>query len=128
VNADVAIDMLDRSLARDGEDIVLRRVYGTAPAQTSKDVSVRALVRAFSAEEIASGIAQTDSKVILSPTEITTAGWPQGEAPSATVSIPSLPRANDKCVIAGRVRNVLAPVRPFFIGSSLVRIELRVAG
>lgn len=119
---------LDSALARSGTNITLRRVIGAAPNLINIDVDARAMVRAASSEEIAGGIAMTDSIVIISPTEIANAQWPGGELPSVTVVNPSLPRANDKCIIEGRVRNILAPVKPIYIGDELVRIELRVAG
>lgn len=119
---------LDGALARSGTDVTLRRVVGAAPNLINIDVDLRAMVRAASAEEIASGIAMTDSIVIISPTEIANAQWPGGELPSATVVNPSLPRPNDKIIIEGRVRNVLSPVKPIYIGEELVRIELRVSG
>jgi hypothetical protein len=109
---------LDDALAEYGADIVLRRVTGVAPSTTNIDVTVRAAVRSFQPQELVGGIMQTDSRVIISPTQITAAAWP-GDG--------TLPRANDKLVIAGRVRNVKV-VDPIYLGDDLVRIEMAVAG
>lgn len=109
---------LDDALAEYGADVVLRRISGTAPSTTNTDVTVRAAIRSFQPQELVGGIVQTDSRVIISPTQITAAGWP-GDG--------TLPRPNDRLVIAGRVRNVKV-VDPIYIGDELVRIEMAVAG
>lgn len=121
------IAALDAHLAIAGSDIKLRRVVGGAPNLVNVDVTVRAAVRSYQPTELVNGISQTDSKVIISPTQIARAQWPGGELPSATVVDPSLPRRNDKLVVAGRVRNVEA-VDPFYIADELVRIEMRILG
>lgn len=112
---------LDAALARAGmEDVVLRRTSGVAPSVTNYDVTVRAAVRSYSPSELVGGIAETDRLVIISPTQILAANWPNG-APE------NIPRRLDKVVIAGAVNNVES-VNPIFIGSELVRIEMRVRG
>lgn len=122
------IDVLDRALTRSGQTIVLRRLYGQAPNVVNVDSpNIRAGVRSPSNEELSAGYAQTDSVVILSPTDLASAQWPGGELPSATVADPTLPRRNDKAIIDGRIRNVEL-VKPFVVGNVLVRIELRVLG
>lgn len=122
------IDALDRALAKAGQTIVLRRLYGQAPNVVNVDSpAIPAAVRSPSNEELAAGYAQTDSVVILSPTGIADAQWPGGELPSATVADPSMPRRNDKVVIDVRARNVEL-VKPFVVGGELVRIEMRVLG
>ncbi len=93
---------------------MLRRQTSTSPV-TYVDVAVRAVVTGYQPEELAGGIAQTDSRVILSPLEIEAAAWP------------GPPRKGDKAVIQGRVRNVEA-VHVRRIGEQAVRIELRVLG
>ena len=121
------LSLLNRDLAREGQQVTLRRVSGVAPSTTNVDVSVRAFVRSPTSSELDSGVAQTDSMVIMSPTEIATAGWPAGESASSTVADPSLPRRDDKILISGRWRNV-EHVNPFVIDDTLVRIELQVRG
>lgn len=121
------IEALDAALERAGADIILRRVVGTAPNTISIDVTVRAAVRSYQAAELVGDIKQTDSKVIISPTQIAQAQWPGGELPSATVVDPSLPRKLDKMVIDGRVRTIEV-VDPFYVNDVLVRLEMRVLG
>jgi hypothetical protein len=113
------IAALDEALAAVGEDIILRRVNGEDPNTTNVDVTCRAVVRSFEPEELVGGIAQTASRVIVSPSEIEAAGWPG--------SSPNIPRRLDQVIIAGRVRDIEA-VDPIHVGSRLVRIELRVLG
>lgn len=122
-----AIAMLDRFLETDGKDCILRRVYGTAGNIIVSDVTVRAKVSAYSETELVGGIVQTDSRVIMSPSQITAAQWPGGELTSSSVPDPTLPRRNDKLIVDGRVRNVEF-VNPADIGGTLVRIEMRIAG
>lgn len=119
---------LDADLAIVGEDIVLRRTYGQAPRTNYVDVPMRASVRSYSPVELVGGINQTDSKVIISPTDIAQAQWPGGELPSATVVDPHLPRITDSIIIAGRKRSI-AVVDPIYgKDNELLRIELRALG
>jgi hypothetical protein len=111
------IAALDAALVAVGEDIVLRRVIGEDPNTTNVDVTCRAVVRTFEPEELVGGIAQTMSKVIISPSEINAAGWPG--------SGPNLPQRLDQVVIAGRVKDI-ETVDPIYVRGVLVRIELRV--
>ncbi len=113
------IAALDEALATVGEDIVLRRVTGEDPNTTNVDVICRAVVRTFEPEELVGGIAQTVSRIIVSPSAIEAAGWPG--------SGPNIPRRLDQVIIAGRVRDIEA-VDPIHVGGRLVRIELRVLG
>jgi hypothetical protein len=119
------IAALDAALAQAGEDAILRRIVGTAPNTINIDVVVRASVRSFQPVELVGGISQTDSHVIISPTQIANAQWPGGELPSPTVANPTLPRINDRLIINGRVRSIQV-VDPIYIGGELVRIEMRV--
>lgn len=122
------IASLDAHLRARGTDVTLRRVTGSAPSTTNHDVNVRAAVRSYTAEELVGDVKQTDSHVIISPTQILAAGWPgTGEVASATVADPSLPRRLDKLVIAGRVRAIEA-VDPIYVNNELVRVEMRVLG
>lgn len=122
------IARLDRSLAKNGEWITLRRVVGTTNS-INIDVKCRAFVRAFRPEELIGTISQTDSQVILSPTQIDEAQWPGGQpvSSSAFVPDPRIPKINDKCLIQGRVRNITFS-KPILVDGELARIELTVAG
>lgn len=134
---DAAVSMLNSQLAKHGEDIELIRTTGlTGPQAAAYGVICRAFVRGYSAEELIAGITQSDSKVILGPTEIEASGWPgpetarettSGTPISSTTGDIRIPRKNDKAVIAGRQRNIEASVGLYMAGV-LVRIEMRVAG
>jgi hypothetical protein len=117
---------LNRALRRRGEDIVLRRTFGTTPS-TTFDVPVRAFVRGYKPEELVGGITITDALVITSPLYFEKAQWPGGELPSSPGVNPRWPRIGDRCVIAGRNRRV-ENVAPVVDGDETVRIELRVTG
>jgi hypothetical protein len=128
--AEREISELDKALAADGQDIILRRVRGNSLATMSwVDVTCRAFVRGYRAEELGAGFTLQDSHVILSPTQINTASWPGDAADSPPTIDDRIPRKNrgDLCFIANKRRSVEAGVG-LYIGDTLVRIELRVLG
>lgn len=98
------IDRLDAAISRRGQTVVLTKGESTK--------SVMASVRPVKADEIIGTVTQTHSKVILSPTGLS--------------SILPLTKG-DKCKIAGRQREI-AFYAPFYVNDTLVRIELTVAG
>jgi hypothetical protein len=123
---------LDNTLARAGEDIVLRRVFGVAPNKSMVDVNCRAKVTAISAEQTVAGIAVTTFEIIIPPTQIKAAQWPGGTPPQ----LPpfdvdqSIPRAGttDKVLMRG-----LPPMDVFFVDpvmpdGEVVRINMKVKG
>jgi hypothetical protein len=119
---------LDRSLAVDGEDFVLRRVVGTnSPINT--DVFCRGFVRGYQPEELTVAIIQGDAKIILSPTQIVGGSWPGGAPPTGAAAALDrrVPRRGDKAVVQGRVLNIEAAA-PIYIDNVLVRLELQVRG
>lgn len=119
------INALDRGLSARGEDVVLRRISGSGASITNTDVTCRAVVRGYRPEELGGGIAQGDSQVILSPSEIRASGWPDpGGSPSDAAS---LPRKGDKLIVKGRMRTIEA-VAPIQVAGELVRIDLQVRG
>lgn len=125
---ETAIDMLDKQLAENGEDIVLRRIVGTTN-QVNIDVVIRASVRSPTNQQLVAGFSQTDSVVIMSPTQIAAAQWPGGTSPTAIH--PEIPRGGgpngDVVVIAGRTRKIEA-VNAVFVGGVWVRATLKVVG
>jgi hypothetical protein len=124
-----AIAMLDRQLAKHGQAIMLQRITSAAGGvQVKANLQLQAFVRSFNPDELVGGIVQTDSKVILSPTEILREGWP-GPNSSATPTSQDrrVPRKGDNCRIAGRIRNI-ENAKPFYLDDELVRIELQVKG
>ena len=114
------VDQLDRSLARRGEDAVLRRRIGTSP--NFVEVPVRIHFRGYRAEEVVGGIFQGDSLAILSPSQIEAADtWP-GAAGGG-----KMPKINDGLTVQGRVRNVqAAPV--ICENGEPIRIDMQVRG
>jgi hypothetical protein len=124
--AQQAIADLNVALATDGEWIELWRETGTQKIPFK--VRCRAFVRGYAAQELVGAIAQTDSKIVMSPTEVIRAGWP-GANSSATPTNQDrrVPRKGDAVVIAGRKRAVEA-AGGIYLGGELVRIEMRVLG
>lgn len=120
---------LDEAVRDVGEDIIIRRAVGTGSAAVYIDVTVRAVVRAFAAAELVGTLKQTDSLVIISPTQIAAAQWPGGQPVSAATfqADPRVPKVGDKAIIQGRIRNIDV-VKPILVDGDLVRLELTVAG
>lgn len=120
---------LDEALAYAGEDVILRRTVGAGAAAVNVDVLVRASVRAFRPDELVGTISQSDSMVIISPTQIATAQWPGGQPVSGAIhqADPRVPKIGDKAIIQGRIRNITF-VKPILVAGELVRVEMTVAG
>jgi hypothetical protein len=128
--SDEHIAELDRALELDGEDIVIRRLFGTQLIPLN--VECRAFVRNVGNQELIAGIAQENSNVIMSPSQIIASGWPGPWTPSANETVEPdidrrVPRKGDKCVIQGKARNIDI-AKPIYVDNELVRIELRVLG
>lgn len=113
-----AIASLDRQLAAHGQWATLRRYSGTGTSRTPTDVAVRIRADDYRPEELAGGIEQGATRVIMSPSQILAAGWP---GPL------DWPRIGDALVIDGREREVQSapPVR---LDGVVVRINLTVTG
>jgi hypothetical protein len=117
---------LDTALAKDGQWIEIHRLIGIQ--QIPVKVRCRAFVRGIAAQDLAPGIKQDTSDVIISATEIIKSGWP-GPNSSATPTIVDrrVPTTSDRALIAGKVRQIDASL-PVYTGDDLVRINLRVLG
>jgi hypothetical protein len=128
--AERQIAQLDRNIAAKGELVRLQRVVGTTP-QSIFSAEMRAWVRPYGTKEIiaGSGIVMGDYLVVLSPTGILAAQWPGGQSQGQIVAGDiHVPKANqDRIVIQGRTRAIKA-VNPRYVGGTLVRIDLQVAG
>jgi hypothetical protein len=128
--SDNEIRELDASLAADGLWIELQRLIGTQLIPIR--CTCRAFVRGYAASEVTSIIAFTDSKVIISPTQIIRAGWP-GPNNSATSTkqdrrVPGPPNnTTDRFVINGKPRTIASSL-PIYLDGELIRIDMRVAG
>ena len=108
-----AIAMLDRQIAQHGQTVKLVRLV---PNGTAIEATVKGFVRGYRPDELAGGIQQGDSSIVLSPTQL---------AATAFASAPV--RANDKAETNGRRRNVQM-ADPVYINDVLVRINLQVRG
>lgn len=111
------ISSLDRMLRSRGEDIVLIRGRGAGAPR----VTCRAKVSGFQANELVGDIAQQDSLVIMSPTQIEAAGWPGAE------DEPSTPQKGDRVLIQG-FEKIVQGATAIQAGGRAVRIEMRVRG
>lgn len=126
--AQFEVSQLDRSLAVDGEDFVLRRVIGTTNL-ANIDVVCRGCIRGYLPHELTTSIIQGDTKIIMSPTQIIAAQWPGGlPVISSNAALDHrVPRKNDKVVVQGKPRNIEA-ASPIYLANELVRIELQTRG
>jgi len=114
-----AISMLDRQLAKHGEDIVLsRQVEGGA----SIDVTCRARPDTLDNEKISAGLRGSDVHLIISPTQIIRAGWPDGN-PAHRIPVAN---GDDKVIMVGEPPRTIAFVDPQTINGVVVRINLRI--
>ncbi|MCE4223403.1 hypothetical protein HCU64_06535 [Methylobacterium sp. C25] len=103
---------LDRQVARKGQTIQLRKA---AAKDGSQDKGLRAFVRGYKPDELAGGVQQGDSTVIVSPTELAKSGF---AGPIVRL---------DRVVVAGRVRSIEV-ANPVMLNDQVVRIELWVRG
>lgn len=104
MSAAETIARLDEALARVGESVTLKRGATT--------VTVRAVVRGQTAEELIGTAKTTDLTVVVSPTGLTSYG---------------LPKANDKVVVKGIERQVKF-ADTIYVNDVWVRCNLVVAG
>ena len=126
-----AIASLDRAVAEDGEDVVLRRIVGTVNS-VNLDVTCRAFVRPYRLREelLVGTMAQFDFVVTMSKTQIDAAQWPGGMPVSPSgipIPDPSIPRKGDRILIKGTFRNIEV-VGPIEMGGQIVRIEMMTLG
>lgn len=120
---------LDEALADAGETITLQHLT-IAPNSTQIPfpVTCRAVVRGYSPEELiaGSGIIQKDRKIIMSPTEITAAGWP-GPMPVGPNIDKRIPRNGDR-VIRNGLPMIIQTAEGLYVQGTLVRIEAQARG
>lgn len=116
------IATLDTALAEHGETLTLRRRIGTG--NTFVEVTVRARLVGYRAEQLVGSVKQTDSAFIMSPTEIVAAAatWP-GAAGGGIH-----PKIGDLLQSAGAPDRRIEAVQPVRIGGVVVRYEGRVLG
>lgn len=101
------IARLDAALIRRGEDVLLRKTNSVVG-----QITVRASVRTYGADEIVGIIAAQDREVTISPTGLETFG---------------LPPVNGYVVIDGVPARIMS-VKPARPGGVLTRVDLQVRG
>ncbi len=114
-----AIAALDQQLAAHGQGVQLRRF--PAASDVPVDLPCRAFVRGYTADELVGGIMQTDSKFILSPSQIISAAWP------GAVEGEPWPVIGDWLIVLGRPRRI-EHAQPVVLADVVVRIEGRIRG
>lgn len=121
MTAEEMIADLDAALLVVGDVVTLRRRIGTTG--NFVDLTIRASLRGFRAEQLVGSIKQTDQRFSFSPSEIAAASatWP-GAAGGG-----SAPTTNDFMVVDGRQR-AIAHIAPIRVGGTVVRYEGRVLG
>lgn len=105
-----AIAMLDRQLAKHGQDVTFKRPQDGSLAEKT----VKAFVRKAKPDTIAVGATQRTSDVLISPTGLD--AWPDG-----------YPDEDDWAEIVGADRSILS-AEPIYMVNTLVRINLVVKG
>jgi len=121
--------MLDRALAENGEDVVLRRRTGEPPGDSYAMVTCHARVDGAAISASPAGIALSELTVIISPTQINQAQWPNGLGVPALspeevdLRIP-VDNDTDDLVIRGKPR-IITFVDPKVMNGVLVRLNLR---
>lgn len=118
---------LDAALAREGEDIVLRRQL---PGRQPVDVTCRARVNRIVNAESGPGPKVALFEIFMSPSQITAAGWPGDRFVEPLEFDQRIPRENgpDKVLMRGENPRTVVICDPKFIDGTLVRINLRVSG
>ncbi|MBW7967577.1 hypothetical protein [Bradyrhizobium sp. BR 10261] len=123
MTASASIAQLNRFLAAYGEDVVLARLDddGVVVAQ----VTCRARVDRTKADDLPAGIKPSGFNLILSPTQILAAGWPDGD-PS---HVAPEENAGDKIALDGSARyQTVVWVDAKKINNQIVRIDVRISG
>ncbi len=116
------IARLDDALARRGQAATVKRRVGTSLTDFVS-LSVRVRLSGYGTADLSSGIKVTDSKFVMSPSAIATAGaaWPGAAGGGSDIKI------GDFMLVEGRQR-AIAQVDNVRIGDVLVRIEGRISG
>lgn len=107
-----AIASLDRQLALHGQAVTLMRGDVATPDNTA---ALTAFVRGKRREDMEGGASQTVRDVILSPTGLVAASWPD------------VPKKGDWLTAEG-VTRALLEVEVIRFGGSVIRYELKVKG
>ncbi len=123
------IAMLDATLALDGEDVTLQRVDLVGGAQVvGASVECRAFIRQRGAgqrqQDLIGNVKQGDITIIMSPTEITAAGWTSGRVAGDDQMVP---KTGNRIIRAGRAHTIEGAFG-IRVQGELVRIEAIARG
>lgn len=123
MSAAVAIAQLDRFLAARGEDVELLRVDDDNAVVAR--ATCRARVDRTKSDDAPSGIKPSGFTLVISPTQLLAAGWPDGD-PDNIVPVEN---EGDKVALDGSERHqTVVWVDAKKIDNQVVRIDLRISG
>lgn len=123
MSAAAAIAQLDRFLAAYGRDVVLTREDDDNNVVAT--VTCRARIDRTKADDAPAGIKPSGFTLILSPTQIVAAGWPDGDP----ANIVPVENSGDKIALDGEeARRTVVWVDAKKIGNQVVRIDMRISG
>lgn len=125
INPQELIADLDEGLREAGTSVKLIRYYGEN--RIPSEVDLQAVLRGYSANEIAGDIQQTDQMFIISPSEINLAGWPGYHNNEPTAIDLRVPRKNDQ-ILTDRGKLTVQEAEGIYVQEVLVRINGRARG
>lgn len=109
-------ESISGALVRFGRPMILRRLaQAPGAALVPTDVSVYGTAKNYAPDQLVGAIIQGDTEVTLTNKEIAAAQWP------------GPPQKDDKIIIDGRQRNVMA-VEPKYLGTEVLVYILQVRG
>ena len=117
------ISRLDRFLRTYGSGVGnLQRITGTPPSQVTFTIALPSHVRKYDPKELTPSIIQGDSRVIISPTLLTSNNWPGDTSSEGFI------HRGDKWIwLDGKTYNVEA-AEHIRLDSTLVKIIMQVRG
>lgn len=118
--AEAMIERLDASLQRRGMTVKVQRRIGNG-VNTFAEVTIRARITGYVADDYPSGVAVTDSKFITSPTYLDDGVWPGAAGGLAKLVIGDF-------LLVGTKRRRIEQVDNIAINDVWVRTEGRVSG
>ncbi len=109
MNLEIVADMI----AQYGEPVTLRR---TVQNGIKFDVTVIAVIRGYSPDELVGGIVQGDRMAIISNREIARRQWP------------GPPRQGDQLIIRGKTATLQSAAATIVVGDTVVKHTMQIRG
>jgi len=104
-------------LSEIGEDVYIRRYYGTGTSRPFFEAKVQARVSAYDATELVGTVVQGDRKIIVL----------SGDLEEAQFPLPIL--VSDKCIVEGKELAILSPDRfTRRLAGEVIAIEIQCRG